>query len=390
MPWKVCTPMSQRLEFILQAKQGGLSFSELCRRHKISRTTGYKWLRRHGTLGDPGLADRSRKPLNSPEITDPDISRAILELRTKHPAWGARKLRAVLEREHPEQTWPAPSTVHAVLKRSGCIDPDEGARHKAFISFERPQPNELWQMDFKGDIPTRNGRCHPFTCLDDHSRFNLILQACKNQQESTVSAALSAAFRRYGLPDAILADNGGPWGGCGYHTYTRLSLWLMRLDVRLIHGRPFHPQTQGKDERFHRTLLLELLSRNIWRDLDHCQSEFDPWRDVYNFVRPHQSLDMKTPGLVYRPSTRSFPESLPPIVYPDHDVVRNGRNAGRLRFQGRNYKIPLSFAGLPLALRPTTTDGLWHVYFCRFHVLTLNQRSSDQPVKIIGNPSRSS
>jgi len=374
MPWKAMTPMSQRKEFVTFAKQDRIRFAALCDRFGISRKTGYKWLQRYETEGEAGLCERSRKPLHSPDRTDLLLTQAILDLRDCYPAWGARKLRAVLERRYPERTWPAPSTVQAILKRNDRIAPDEGRRHTAFVRFERENPNELWQMDFKGHFQTRAGVCHPLTCLDDHSRFNLILNACPNQRETTVRPILIAAFRRYGLPDAILTDNGGPWGDTGHDTYSRLQIWLMHLDIRLSHARPYHPQTQGKEERFHRTLTLELLSRQIWRDLKHCQDRFDGWRDLYNLERPHEALHMKTPAQLYHPSTRSFPERLPPIEYPTSDIVRQGRNPGRLRFKGRDYKIPIAFCGYPLAIRPTTTDGLWDVYFRRFRVLILDER----------------
>jgi transposase InsO family protein len=167
----------------------------------------------------------------------------IVELREVHP-WGPRKLARRL-RDLGVADVPAASTVSAVLRRNGKLDPAETAKHQPFKRFERSAPNELWQMHVKGHFAIDQGRCHPLTVLDDHSRYSLGLIACADQTDATVRAHLTALFRRYGLPDAILADNGSPWGGSGAQGYTAFEVWLLRLGIPLHHGRPYHPQIQG-------------------------------------------------------------------------------------------------------------------------------------------------
>ena len=266
MPWREVSIMSLREEFVRLATQPGANKSELCRRFEISRPTGDKWIGR--ALRGEGLENRSRRPKRSPGRSAPSVETPIVGLRQEQPAWGARTLHSVLSAEG--LSMPAVSTVHAILKRKGLIDPAESVKRQAFVRFEHPQPNDLWQMDFKGHFPMRSGaRCHALTVLDDHSRYSLCLQALDNERGSSVQACLTQTFRCYGLPWCMLMDNGAPWGDTLEHPYTPLTVWLLRLDIVVSHCRPYHPQTVGKDERFHRTLNAELISRHSFVDLLH-------------------------------------------------------------------------------------------------------------------------
>ena len=203
------------------------------------------------------------------------------------------------------------------------------------------------------------------TALDDHSRFSLLLAACANEQGPTVQAWLTQAFQRYGCPWAILSDNGAPWGSSsGPDRLTTLGVWIMRLGIELIHGRPAHPQTQGKEERFHRTLKSEVLGRHDWRDLDHCARAFGEWRHIYNRERPHEALQMKAPAEVYQPSPRAFPVTPPTIEYSPGDLVKTVKSKGEITYANQFYYIARALASLPIALRPTTHDGVLDVYFC--------------------------
>lgn len=292
-------------------------------------------------------------------------------MRAKHSAWGGRKIKANLNAGGREQL-PSPSTITAILKRHGMIDPAEGATHRPWQRFEHEAPNELWQMDFKGHFAISNGRCHPLTVLDDHSRFALGLEACGDETGETVKERLTTIFRRYGLPERILADNGGPWGDGGKQRYTALSVWLLRLDIGVSHGRPYHPQTQGKDERFHRTLKAEVLKDRNFTDLFGCQRAFDPWRDVYNLERPHEALGFATPASRYQISPRPFPEVLPAIEYGPGDLVRKAQDKGHIFFKGKTFVIGKAFRGFPMALRPTLKDHVWDVFFCHHKVAAID------------------
>jgi len=377
MPWRIHTLMTQRLEFVVLANGSGLALSELCRRFGVSRKTGYKWLARYRTEGAEALEDRSRKPHRSPRQVSPAVAEQVIALR-QETTWGGRKLRRRLQDLGCKQV-PAASTCTAILRRADLLGKDgpKGLLQR----FERAQPNELWQMDHKGDFPTQAGpRCHPLTVLDDHCRYNLVLDPAGNQRGPTVQAALTVAFERYGLPEAILCDNGGCWGALDGSGHTPLTVWLLRLGVRVLHGRPYHPQTQGKEERFHRTLKAELLSRHTWRDLAHCQTEFTRFRQRYNHERPHDALHGDTPASRYRPSVRSLPAHLPALDYAGMDV-RIVRDKGVITFRNQTWSIGKAFASLPIGLRPSPqADGQWEAHF-GFHLLGLLDFTSLQPAK---------
>jgi transposase InsO family protein len=367
--------MDSRLEFVRLAQQGGVSMTELCRRFGISRESGYQYLRRYRAEGVDGLKDRSRRPHSSPGRTAPAMEARIVDLREAHP-WGGRKLARRL-RDLGVAGVPAVSTVTEVLRRHGKLDPAEAVKHQPFQRFERSAPNDLWQMDFKGHFAMDQGRCHPLTVLDDHSRYSLGLIACADQTLETVQGHLTALFRRYGLPAAMLADNGSPWGGSGAQGYTAFEVWLLRVGIRLHHGRPYHPQTQGKDERFHRSLDVEVLQLRRLADLPACQTAFDAWRPIYNEQRPHEALALATPASRYRPSQIAFPEHLAEPEYYATDQVRRVHDDGATSFKGRRVKLPQAFAGLHVAFRPTSTDGVWRVFFARFLVAEVDLRDQE-------------
>lgn len=361
MAWREESIMAQRLEFVTLAAAEGANIRELCRRFRISAPTGYKWIARHRAGGEAALRDVSRRPRTSPARSDAAVEAAALKVRERHPAWGARKIRAVLISRGVDV--PAASTVHAILVRQGLIDPAQ--KHRAWTRFEHDRPNALWQMDFKGHVPMhRGGRCHPLTILDDHSRFSIGLWACDNEQRGTVQERLIEAFRRFGLPERVLCDNAPPWGVSSMNErHTRLTVWLLRLGVVTMHGRACHPQTQGKEERFHRTLKAELLSRMDLRDLRQAQDAFDAWRGTYNLARPHEALGMAVPASRYTCSQRAYPERLPDVEYAPGDVVRRVLHDGSIRCAGVTWFIGEAFAGERVAVRPCDTDGRMQICF---------------------------
>jgi len=365
MPWKETTLMSQRTAFIEQAKAEDTNISALCRSYGISRKTAYKWLKREREAGAAGLFKQSRRPDHCPTQTSAEMERQVLAMREDHPAWGGRKIRRVLQNQGYTGV-PAASTITAILRRNEKIDPEEAAKHKPFQHFEREQPNELWQMDFKGFFALQaGGYCHPLTVIDDHSRFLVGLKACPNETYPTVQSQLTAIFEQYGLPERILMDNGSPWGDDRDSPYTILTTWLFRLGVAITHGRPYHPQTQGKDERLNRTLLDEVISRYEMVSLVDCQARFDEWRDIYNYLRPHDALQLDTPGSHYQPSPRPFPSVLPPVTYEPDDILRKVDVCGKITFHNHCFRVGKAFRHQPVAVRPTDTDGIFQVFFCQ-------------------------
>jgi len=369
MPWKESSRMSSRLEFVMLASAPGVNMQAICQSFGISRKTGYKWRDAYLQRGEDGLADRSRRPLSSPKRCGDELEAAVLALHDSYPCWGARKLKALL----PEAAGnPHPNTIVAILRRHGRqLVPHVDAVQPANSRFEHEAPNRLWQMDFKGHIALTNvraGRCHPLTVLDDHSRFSLCLAACSGEDRLQVQAALTRTFLTYGLPERITCDNGTPWGTAGHGTLSRLEVWLMRLGIRVSHSRPYHPQTQGKDERFHRTLKRELLNRFGFSSIAACQESFNTWRDQYNLIRPHEALGQKAPVTRYTPSARSLPAQLAPIEYDEGDTVRKVRRHGQVYFGGRHFFVGEGLYDELVAIRPTDEDGIFKVVFCEKEV----------------------
>lgn len=362
--------MSLRQEFLLLADQPGSNFRQLCQRFGISRKTGYKWRQRYRQNGNDALADQSRRPRRSPRRSEPELERQALMIRDE-TGWGARKIKWSLETAGQGPV--AKSTVHSILCRHGRVQASPGQVTSSYQRFEQERPNQLWQMDFKGHFQLGNReRCHALTVLDDHSRYSLCLQACRNEQTATVKERLTATFRRYGLPERMLMDNGSPWGSDREHQHTPLTVWLLRLGIAVSHSRPYHPQTQGKDERFHRTLKVELLAHRSFGDFAWMQSSFDKWRHRYNHQRPHEALGMAVPASCYRVSNRSFPEQLPPLEYGTIDQVRKVQTDGKISFRHREFQVGKAFRANPVAVRPTTEDGIYDVHFASHKITTID------------------
>jgi transposase InsO family protein len=380
MVFEVRTVVDRRLELIEGVVVLGEPVAEMSRRLRVSRPTAYKWLGRYREQGEAGLADRSRKPTHSPRRTAGVVEELVCDLRRRHPAWGGRKLHHRLKAQGLELV-PSPSAITDILARHDLLAPDRRLK-RDWQRFEAEGPNQIWQMDFKGDFPLAAGRCYTLTVVDDYSRFNLCLNACSDQRGETVKSQLVPVFATYGLPDIILVDNGPPWGSA-YHRqpHTRHSAWLMQLDIQVYHGRPYHPQTRGKDERFHRSLNLEVLRGRSWQDLAEVQGALDLWQQVYNKERPHEALGYHVPAQRYERSNREMPSRLPEIEYPTSYEVRKVQGLGEISFHGHQFRIGRAFSGHPVGLRPTDEDGVWDVHFCKQRVGVVDLRSPTSDLK---------
>lgn len=382
MVWMEKSTVSLRQEFVELARQEGANKRQLCRRFGISPKTGYKWLQRAAQElpTAQALADRSRRPHTSPTRSADAIEQQVLALRQAHPAWGGRKIaRRLADLGHVA---PAPSTVTHILHRHGLITQAASQAAQPWQRFEHDAPNSLWQIDFKGHFATLAGRCHALTLLDDHSRFNLLLCALSRTDNAAVRPQLIQAFRRYGLPLRINADNGSPWGSpsAGGRSLSELAIWLIRLGVRVSFSAPHHPQTNGKLERFHRSLDVEVIAGRHFRDHGAVQHAFDAWRQSYNCERPHEALAMTVPTQRYRASALSYPEQLRQIEYPSTDTVITVGWNGFIRFQGRKLRTSSALHRLPIGIRPhKDRDGVHDVYFChqRFMQIDLNALAAD-------------
>jgi transposase InsO family protein len=306
--------MDQKTQFIADVLRGGLAIVELCDQYGISRKTGYKWIDRYLKEGPSGLCDRSRRPSSNPNSTPPELVRAIVEARQRHPSWGAKKLLKILSDKHPRWPWPQRSTVCEILNRHGLVPKKRRRRaigHPGKPTTVVTAPNDLWCADYKGQFKTGDGRyCYPLTVTDDFSRYLLGCQALLDTSVDGAKPVFTRLFREFGLPNRIRTDNGVPFATNTLARLSRLSAWWVRLGVMPEFIEPGKPQQNGRHERMHKTLKAEA-TRPPRATCRAQQQRFNTFRAEFNDERPHEALDMETPGSLYAPSAREMPERLP-------------------------------------------------------------------------------
>ena len=327
MPWESKTVEEIRKEFIEAAKTTN-NFSSLCRKFGITRRTGYKWIERAKTTNDYSDRSHARKIVNNK--TNLETENIILTLRKENPGWGAKTLRKVLENQGCENL-PCIKTFNNILKRNDCITKEESLKHKPFVRFEKELCNEMWQTDFKGEFLMQdNNKCFPLDIIDDHSRFLIKIKALTSTANAVIPC-FKEAFYEYGMPNSILSDNGAQFAGFK-QGYTHFEKWLMNNNILPIHGRIKHPQTQGKIERFHRTMKNELLNHNDFTDVNDADLALQNWRIKYNNIRPHEALNMKCPADIYTPSDREYTDTVKKYEYGGQHHVIKVNSWGYVRF----------------------------------------------------------
>lgn len=340
MPWRETSPVDERIRYVLAVRQGKATVSEASRCFGVSRKTGYKWL----ALSEGGLSalrDRSRRPHRSPGQISAELEGRIVALRQEH-GWAGRKISFLLEKHEGIRV--SRATVDRVIRRQGLVSERPG--RAAWSRFERAAPNELWQMDHKGEYSLADGRCVPLSVLDDHSRFAVGLSALRGTGLSETSSSLRACFERYGLPEAMLMDHGTPWWSTTNSLgLTQLSVGLIEQGITLLYGAIRHPQTQGKVERFHRTLARSLRHRGLPKTRREMSRALARFREEYNEVRPHEALGMEVPSARYTASLRPYRRK--PLVweYPAGAEVRRLNSAGCLDLPSERYFVCEALAG---------------------------------------------
>jgi transposase InsO family protein len=359
-----------REAFVTEVKAGEKSKSQLCREYRISRVTGDKWLKRH-EAGE-GLEDRSKAPFHVANKTPPEKEAKVLQVREEHPAWGPRKIKQFLL-DKGETGVPSKSAIGNILSRNGRVSEAASKAAAPCRRFQKESCNEMWQADFKGHFAMKNAeRCHPLTVLDDYSRFSLCVDAKANERREGVQASFERLFYENGLPDTLLCDNGNPWGNSQTTGYTRFEVWLMDYGVLPMHGRPLHPQTQGKEERFHRTLKAELLDLVEIENMAHAQECFDRFRACYNNERPHEALGMGVPAQFYRTSKRQKPDRIEPWEYPNEYILRNVKPTGYFSYGNQGYFLSEAFGEKTIALRESSLENCLNVYYRGFRIARIN------------------
>ena len=385
MPWLETDVRDQRIRFVIAASHPTANVTATCRAFGISRKTGYKWLERQATAASvSALTDHSRRPHHSPTRTNERITRRVVELRMLY-GWGGEKLVPFLAAEGITL---AARTIDRIIAREGLTRGD-AAPAAAPRRFTHAAPNDLWQLDAKGHYPLSGGRrCHPLSVVDDHSRFAVGLYALATLHARPVQVALIDCFERYGVPRAMLMDHGTPWwappNAAGLSV---LSVFLLKQGIRLRHGRVRHPQTQGKVERFHRTLGERLRWWGVPADLGGFARAFAAFRTEYNEVRPHEALGQEPPALHFQASPRAYKATPPPWEYPlGSDVHRVDANA-MISYRGRRFFIGEALIGELVACTPLADRVLViyrHMYVRELELPTGRTRTLLRPVDAAG------
>jgi len=366
MPWKEETVTMKREEFAERVLQQEKSMSALCREYEISRPTGYKWLERYKR--HESMANQSRAPLQTPNKTMPETEQLILDYRKKHPAIGAVKIKRILENKG-HTGLPSASTINAIFKRNGCITKEASQAATPHQRFEKQSPNEMWQADFKGHFRMKDGkRCHPLNIIDDCSRYNLCSDALTGETFEAVKPSILRLFKTYGLPFSFLCDNGNPWGTSQSTGFSRFEVWFMDLGILTIHGRPWHPQTQGKEESFNRSMQRELLRHTDITDLAHAQLAFDEYRRFYNHERPHHALTLEVPASRYEKSRKRLPHKIEDWEYPAGYELRRVKSTGFLTYRGQGYFLSEAFGGKEIAVRESRIPGSISLFYRQFRI----------------------
>jgi len=366
MPWKETSVLDDRLTFIAMYLSKELSMADLCRAFGVSRRTGYKFVERYRLYGPEGLYDLSRAPHSHPNAVAEHVQQLTAELRSAHPTWGPRKLRALLLRDQPQFVVPAASTIGDILRHRGLVTPRKRRRRATYTQpahLTHPNgPNDVWCADFKGHFALSNSkRCHPFTVSDSYSRMLLRCQALDHTDTRTVKPLCVALFREYGLPNVIRTDNGPPFASVGIGGLSELSVLWIKLGIRPERITPGRPQENGRHERMHRTLKLDATTPPQ-NNLKAQQRVFDRFVDEYNNLRPHEALGDNTPASVYTPSLRDFPLRTPKVEYPHTITTRHVRTNGYIRWKGSMLFLSEILASETVGLQQLD-DRYWSVNF---------------------------
>ena len=334
MPWEQKTVEQARREFVQRVLSREKSKGALCREYGVSRPTGDKWIARY--LAGETLSDRSRRPFHTPNRISEELEAEIVAARTAEPAIGARKTRRILLDEG--KPVPSASTINRVFRRNGLISEEASEAAAHIVRFEKTDPNEMWQADFKGDfLLLDNTRCYPLSIIDDHARMCLCADAKQGTQLQSTKESFRKTFQTYGLPRTLLCDNGNPWGSSQSTSITKFEVWLMEHDVLTIHIRPGHPQTQGKVERFNGSYKQERLKFYVPKDLRDAQRTREEYMRFYNEVRPHHALNLDHPSQHYKPSERRFTDSVTEWDYGSGAILKHVKSSGYFSFQGQGY-----------------------------------------------------
>ncbi|MDH5446874.1 MAG: integrase core domain-containing protein [Gammaproteobacteria bacterium] len=376
MPWTETCEMKEKINFIAAWQSEVYNMTDLCHRFGISRKTGYKWVDRYRQEGVDGLKARSRACHHHPNAISEEVIHEILKLKSRYSQWGPKKLHDWLVLNRPHQRWPVVSTFGDILERHGLVN----TRKKKKRTVPKSAPlshcednNQVWSSDFKGQFRLGQGKlCYPLTISDNHSRYLLMCRGLYRPTEQAVRPWFERVFREYGLPDAMRTDNGSPFASTALGGLTQLTIWWVKLGIRLERIAPGHPEQNGRHERMHRTLKAHT-AKPPKQNLSAQQRAFNRFCHEYNYERPHEALGGCPPSHIYEGSRRDYPAQLPEIEYGEKYILRRVRTDGMIKWRGKKIYVSEALRGEPVGLLPFD-DDCWQLYFSHMVLGELDER----------------
>jgi putative transposase len=378
MPWKETCAMDEKVQMISDLLKKEHNISEIGKHYQVSRKTVYKWLERYLDGGIEALKESPRAPYRHPNATPSKIISEIIDTKLRHKDWGPKKIVRSLKDHHPEEHWPAVSTAQSILYKERLVKPRKARRHTPPYSQpfqECTKPNDSWSIDYKGQFRTGDGKlCYPLTVSDNYSRYLITCRGLRHPEYETTRPWLERAFQEYGLPLAMRSDNGAPFASTGLGGLSRLSVWLIKLQIIPERIELAHPEQNGRHERMHRTLKAAVCNppRSC---LTNQQSAFDHFRPEYNEERPHEALDMKTPSSVYKESRRLFPKKLKPVEYDSWMAVRRVLPSGGIKWRNNYIYVSQALAGEPVGLKQIT-ETTWELCFSSYRLGIIDEKTN--------------
>jgi putative transposase len=365
MPWKETCAMDEKVQMIGDWLKKEHTVTELGEHYQVSRKTVYRWIKRYQAEGIKGLQEGSHAPFKHPNATGHETASEIIITKRRHDTWGPKKIVSWLQERRPEEHWPAVSTAQGILRKEGLVQTRKHRRHTPPYShpFQQcTQPNDSWSIDYKGQFRTGDGRlCYPLTITDNYSRYLLSCRGLRHPSHEATRPLLERAFQEYGLPLAIRSDNGAPFASTGLGGLSRLAVWLLRLHIRPERIEPAHPEQNGRHERMHRSLKAAVCQPPK-SCLARQQMAFDNFKTDFNDERPHEALNMKTPGSLYQPSRRLYPSNLPKVEYDSWLTVRKVMPSGGIKWCNNYIYVSQALAGEPVGLKQIT-ETTWEIWF---------------------------
>lgn len=366
MPWKNTTTMEQKIEFICEWSTNKYTITELCLGFGISRPTAYKLISRYEKLGLKGLREQSRSPINHPNRTPHYVEEKILHLKKKHKRWGAKKIQRLLFNHCDSIDIPSVTTVHNILSRHGLVCPQKRLRRvkPLYPIFDPKHCNEVWSADYKGKFKMGNGKyCHPLTIADSKSRFIFSAKGLRSEDYKSAKKEFKRVFRQFGLPKQIHTDNGSPFGAVmAIQRFTRLSYWFIDLGILPVFSDPAHPEQNGRHERMHKDLKAECAMPPA-RELTAQQRKLNTFVKEYNHIRPHEALQMETPGKIHQLSNRPFPDRIRKYEYPYNFKVMKVTQSGSMRW-GSYFWVYITRALIGKYVGAEEMgNGIWRVFY---------------------------